>query len=73
MALTSLGSGSVCRHAIQGALVLLTWPGLFSHDTTFILAGLLIHAAMQIGLHMPISSQDFARVPIKTSDEGVKI
>lgn len=76
LALTALGSGVPCCHAIEGVIIILTWPGPVDHssaDATFTLAGLLIHAAMQLGLHMPALSQDFARIPIKTTDEDIRI
>lgn len=76
LALTALGSGVPCCHAIEGVILILTWPGPVDNNTadaTFTLAGLLIHAAMQLGLHMPALSQDFARIPIKTTDEDIRI
>lgn len=75
LALASLGVGQPSLPSIKGALIILTWPGPVdskSLDTSFRLAGLLIHAAMQIGLHMPAASQDFARVPIKTTDQDIR-
>ena len=75
LALASLGTGQPSLPSIKGALIILTWPGPVdskSIDTSFRLAGLLIHSAMQIGLHMPTASQDFSRIPIKTTDQDIR-
>lgn len=75
LALASLGAGQPSLPSIKGALIVLTWPGPVdskSIDTSFRLAGLLVHAAMQVGLHMPTASQDFSRIPIKTTDQDIR-
>ena len=69
------------RHAtvptIKGFLLFLTWPlpkrTVGGADITFALSGSLIHMAMQIGLHIPTSAQDFSKVKVKlTQTEIVK-
>lgn len=73
--LTSLGTGQPSLPDIKGTLLILTWPGPVdskSSETSFSLTGLLVHSAMQIGLHMPSASQDFSRVPMKLSDQEVQ-
>lgn len=75
LALTSLGTGQPFLPDIKGTLLILTWPGPVdskSIETSFSLTGLLIHSAMQIGLHMPSASQDFSRDPIKLTDRDIK-
>ncbi|KAJ5625345.1 hypothetical protein N7510_001654 [Penicillium lagena] len=56
-------------HTIQGLLLLLTWPLPKGHrpDVTFALSGLLLHIAMQNGLHIPMSSHEFSRVKISAA------
>lgn len=74
LALTSLGTGQPSLPDIKGTLLILTWPGPVdskSVETSFSLTGLLIHSAMQIGLHMPSASQDFSRVPMKLTDRDI--
>lgn len=75
LALTTLGTGQPSLPDIKGTLLILAWPGPVdskSVETSFRLTGLLIHSAVQIGLHMPSASQDFSRVPIKLTDRDVK-
>lgn len=75
LALKSLGTGQPSLPDIKGTLLILTWPGPVdskSVETSFSLTGLLIHAAMQIGLHMPSASQDFFRDPIKLTARDIK-
>lgn len=59
---------------IRGLLLLVNWPAPVKSkwtEITFTLAGILIHSAMQIGLHMPISSQDFSRKKLNLSRRRV--
>lgn len=75
LALMSLGTGQPSLPDIKGTLLILTWPGPVNSknvETSFNLTGLLIHAAIQIGLHMPNASQDFSRVPIKLTDRDIE-
>lgn len=48
-------------YTVKALLLLLTWhpsQRSLSMDITFPLSGSLLHIAMQLGLHMPVSSQD---------------
>ena len=75
LALMSLGTGQPSLPDIKGTLIILTWPGPVNSknvETSFSLTGLLIHAAIQIGLHMPNASQDFSKVPIKLTDRDIE-
>ena len=59
---------------IEGLLIVLNWPFPFSslsRDTQFSLSGGMLHMAMQMGIHVPLSSQDFTRVKIKSSELDV--
>lgn len=59
---------------IKAFLLLVTWP--FPRDTHatevwFPFSGTLIHMALQIGLHIPAASQDFAREKVKLTQEDI--
>ncbi|KAL9019286.1 MAG: hypothetical protein Q9185_003460 [Variospora sp. 1 TL-2023] len=43
-----------------------------SKDPTFMLCGLMMQVAMQIGLHRPSHAQDFARFKIELREEEMK-
>lgn len=69
LSLLSLRSPSI--PAIKGLLLILTWPlpkSAASADATYAISGSLLHMAMQIGLHIPTSSQDFSRVKVRLTD-----
>ncbi|KAJ5579540.1 uncharacterized protein N7459_005525 [Penicillium hispanicum] len=72
MALLSAVSSSPPWHTIQALLLLLTWPfPKGDHpDVTFPLSGLLLHIAMQNGLHIPMSSHEFSRVKTPVPSEA---
>ncbi|RHZ63781.1 fungal specific transcription factor domain-containing protein [Aspergillus thermomutatus] len=64
-------------HTIQGLLLLLTWP--FAKDKTgsdamFTLSGMMLHIAMQNGMHIPVSSHEFSRVktPAPSEDDMIR-
>jgi hypothetical protein len=69
------------RHAtiptIKGLLLILTWPfpknphGNTPGDTSHVLCGSILHMAMQIGLHIPTSSQDFSRVKVHLTEAEI--
>jgi hypothetical protein len=69
LALMSLRHPSVST--IKGLLLVMTWPlprAAGSTDVTYAISGSLLHMAIQIGLHIPTSSQDFSRVKVNLSD-----
>ena len=71
-ALLSVGSTLIPWQTIQGLLLLLTWPfpkDPSRPDLTFILSGLLLHIAMQHGLHIPMSSHEFSKIELPTPSE----
>lgn len=60
---------------IEGLLLVLTWPiprSAKTTDVTYALAGSLLHMAIQNGLHIPTSSQDFSRVKINLTEAEIK-
>ncbi|KAJ6134731.1 hypothetical protein N7523_001053 [Penicillium sp. IBT 18751x] len=71
MALLSTLSVSPPSNTIQGILLLLTWPfPKGDHpDVTFPMGGILLHIAMQNGLHIPMSSHEFSRVKMPAPSE----
>lgn len=75
MALLSPTSASPPSHLIQGFLILLTWalPKESRTDVTFPMSGLMLHIAMQNGLHIPVSSNEFSRVNISPPSEAVMV
>lgn len=73
MAMVSIASMAPQWHIIQGLLIILTWPfpkGNTKPDITFVLGGMLLHLAMQNGLHIPMSSHEFAKIKIPTPSEA---
>lgn len=71
-ALLSLRTPSI--PIIKGLLLILTWPlpkAASSADATYAISGSVIHMAMQIGLHIPTSSQDFSRVKVNLTDRQI--
>jgi hypothetical protein len=69
LALMSLRHPSV--PTIKGLLLVMTWPlprAVGSTDVTYAISGSLLHIAIQIGLHIPTSSQDFSRVKVNLTD-----
>ncbi|GKZ58544.1 hypothetical protein AnigIFM49718_004369 [Aspergillus niger] len=78
MALLSIISGSSAWHCIQGLLLVLTWPfpkDATMADVTFPLSGMLLHIAMQNGLHIPMSSHEFSkrkRLPAPSEAEMIR-
>lgn len=64
----------VTIRSVQAVLLLLTWPfpkAGGSLDHTFLLNGTMLHMAMQLGLHTPISSQEFSREKLDLTPEDV--
>jgi hypothetical protein len=59
---------------IKGLLLMLTWPlpkTQNGHDTAYAISGSVIHMAMQIGLHIPTSAQDFSRVKVNLNETQI--
>jgi transcriptional regulatory protein LEU3 len=64
MALRALESRAKPTETIQGLLLLCSWPIPFNtmhKDISYVLSGAAMHLAMQVGLHVAGSGQDFAR------------
>lgn len=75
LALMSIKTKSATLSHIQALLLVLSWPfppSSLCMDVTFPLSGSLIHMAMQAGLHIPVTRQNFAKVGIKVTDDDVK-
>ncbi|GKZ24266.1 hypothetical protein AbraIFM66951_002276 [Aspergillus brasiliensis] len=78
MALLSIISGNSAWHSLQGLLLVLTWPLPKDEtmvDVTFPLSGMLLHIAMQNGLHIPMSSHEFfkrRRLPAPSEAEMIR-
>ncbi|KAJ6122881.1 hypothetical protein N7512_005346, partial [Penicillium capsulatum] len=72
MAFLSALSTSPPWHTIQSLLLLLTWPfPKGDHpDVTFPMSAMVLHIAMQNGLHIPMSSHEFSRVKIPAPSEA---
>lgn len=72
MALLSAASTSAPWHTIQALFLVLTWPfpkDMTRPDLTFPMSGMLLHIAMQNGLHIPMSSHEFSRAKIPALSE----
>jgi len=62
-------------YVIQGLLILTSWPppvSSLSSDITFTLSGLIVHYALQIGLHYPTLSQDSTRMKLNLDDKEIQ-
>jgi Fungal specific transcription factor domain. len=73
MGLLSLTSTSSPIHTIKGLLILLDWPFPRENatmDVAFPLSGMLLHLAMQNGLHIPMSSHEFSKARIPAPSEA---
>ncbi|KAJ9190804.1 transcriptional regulator family: Fungal Specific TF [Paecilomyces variotii] len=73
MGFLSLISTSSAMYTIKGLLILLYWPFPRENDAidpAFPLSGMLLHLAMQNGLHIPMSSHEFSRVRIAAPSEA---
>ncbi|ETI29033.1 hypothetical protein G647_01486 [Cladophialophora carrionii CBS 160.54] len=76
MALMSLNSHQVTLAIVQGMLLLLHWPFPKSnngHDLTYPLSAAVLHMAMQIGLHLPVASQEFSKNRVRLTEEDLRI
>lgn len=60
---------------VKALCVLCTWPlpiSSTSTDPTFMLSGVMMQIAMQIGLHRPSHAQDFTKFKVELRDEELK-
>ena len=60
---------------VKSLCVLCVWPlpiSSTSADPTFMLAGLMLQVAMQIGLHRPSHAQDFAKFRVELRTEELR-
>ncbi|KAI9821069.1 MAG: hypothetical protein M1827_003802 [Pycnora praestabilis] len=58
-------------HIVKALSLLCTWPlpvSSTSTDPTFMLSGVMMHIAMQIGLHRPSHAQDFTKFRVELRD-----
>jgi hypothetical protein len=72
LSLLSLRNPSIPN--IKGLLLVMTWPLPKSStgiDATYAISGSIIHMAMQIGLHIPTSSQDFSKVKVNLTETQI--
>ncbi|KAJ5641341.1 hypothetical protein N7490_005341 [Penicillium lividum] len=77
MALLSALSSSPAWHTVQAFLVILQWPfPKGGHpDVNFTMGGMMLHIAMQNGLHIPMSSHEFShrpRMPVPSEADLVR-
>lgn len=62
-------------HAVKAICLLCTWPfptSSTSTDPTFMLCGLMIHVAMQLGLHRPSHTQDFSKFSVELLESELR-
>ena len=60
---------------VKALCIICTWPlpvSSTSSDPTFMLSGLMMQIAMQIGLHRPSHAQDFTKIRIELREEEVR-
>ena len=62
------------HHVVKALCLLCTWPVPAERtvtDPTYILCGVMIQIAMQIGLHQPTHPQDFSRTRVRLQQEDI--
>ncbi|PGH04009.1 hypothetical protein AJ80_08593 [Polytolypa hystricis UAMH7299] len=62
-------------HVVKALALLCTWPfptSSTSTDPTFMLCGMMMQVAMQIGLHRPSHAQDFSKFRVELRDDELK-
>lgn len=62
-------------HVVKALCLLCTWPfptSSTSTDPTFMLCGMMMQVAMQIGLHRPSHAQDFSKFRVELREEELK-
>ncbi|GAB1206626.1 hypothetical protein APSETT445_005316 [Aspergillus pseudonomiae] len=62
-------------HVVKALCLLCTWPfptSSTSTDPTFMLCGMMMQVAMQLGLHRPSYAQDFSKFRVELIEEELK-
>ncbi|KKK14362.1 hypothetical protein ARAM_006053 [Aspergillus rambellii] len=62
-------------HVVKALCLLCSWPfptSSTSTDPTFMLCGMMLQVAMQLGLHRPSHSQDFSKFRVELIEEELK-
>jgi transcriptional regulatory protein LEU3 len=62
------------HHVVKALCLLCTWPlpaRTTVNDPTFMLCGVMMQIAMQIGLHQPTHPQDFSRTKVQIREEDI--
>jgi hypothetical protein len=76
MALLALNTPQITVPSIQGMLLLLHWPFPkvnSGHDMSYALSAAVLHMAMQIGLHVPVASQEFSKQRLRLTEDDLRI
>ncbi|EXJ79316.1 hypothetical protein A1O3_08818 [Capronia epimyces CBS 606.96] len=74
LALLTMGSNTTLP-IVQAYLLILYWPfpkASAATDFTFPFSAAVLHMAMAMGLHLPVSSQEFSKVQIRLSEDESK-
>ncbi|KAI9758608.1 MAG: hypothetical protein M4579_002984 [Chaenotheca gracillima] len=72
---STLGDIPQSYHVVKALCLICTWPlptSSTSTDPTFMLSGVMMQIALQIGLHRPSHVQDFSRFHVKLREEELK-
>jgi hypothetical protein len=62
------------HHVVKALCLLCTWPVPAERtvtDPTFMMCGVMMQTAMQIGLHQPAHPQDFSRTKVRLQQEDI--
>ncbi|PYH84096.1 hypothetical protein BO82DRAFT_305661 [Aspergillus uvarum CBS 121591] len=62
-------------HVVKALCLLCTWPfptSSTSTDPTFMLCGMMVQVAMQLGLHRPSHTQDFSKFRVELIEEELR-
>lgn len=62
-------------HVVKALCLLCTWPfptSSTSTDPTFMLCGMMMQVAMQLGLHRPSHTQDFSKFRVELMEEELR-
>ncbi|KAI9847686.1 MAG: hypothetical protein M1837_001934 [Sclerophora amabilis] len=72
---STLGEVPQSYHVVKALCLICTWPlptSSTSTDPTFMLSGVMMQIALQIGLHRPSHCQDFTRFQVQLRDEELR-